>query len=364
MSSLTTNTLKMHNFYAGPAILPSEVIKQASEAAANFNNMGLSILEISHRSQPFVDVLEESSALIKELLNLGDDFDVLFLTGGASSQFYMTAMNLLDKDETACFVDTGTWSTKSIKEAGHFGNTNEIASSRDKNYNYIPKGYDIPSDAKYLHLTSNNTIYGTQLHELPETNLPIICDMSSDIFSRPIDASKYDLIYAGAQKNLGPAGTTLVIIRKGILGKIKRDIPTMLDYQTHIKKDSSFNTPPVFPIYVCLLTLRWLKANGGLEKMRIHNEQKAALLYNEIDRNSLFEGAAAKEDRSLMNVTFVMKNQDLVKPFLELANKNGCVGLKGHRSVGGFRASIYNAMPHESVEVLVNLMKEFESKNS
>ncbi|MFK7808955.1 MAG: 3-phosphoserine/phosphohydroxythreonine transaminase [Saprospiraceae bacterium] len=352
--------MKKHNFSAGPAILPQTVLEQAATAVANFNDSNLSILEVSHRGKDFVSVMDEATNLVKELLKLDDRFEVLFLTGGASSQFFITAMNYLSESETACYVDTGTWSTKAIKEAKHFGKINVLASSKDKNFNYIPKGYTVPTDAKYLHITSNNTIFGTQFKELPDTDLPIICDMSSDIFSRPIDVNRYGMIYAGAQKNLGPAGTTLVIINKDKLTKASRAIPTMLDYETHITKGSMFNTPPVYPIYVCMLTLRWLKEQGGLEVVQKANERKAALLYNEIDRNPLFRGTVAKEDRSLMNVTFLLEDDSLNEQFLAAASAAGCVGLKGHRSVGGFRASIYNAMPYESVEQLVEVMQNFK----
>ena len=354
--------MKKHNFYAGPAILPAPVIKEAAEAALEIENSGLSILEISHRSPTFVKILDEAEALVRELFNVGPDYKVMFLTGGASSQFYMSAMNLLSSNETVGFLDTGTWSTKSIKEAKHFGNVKILASSSDKNYNYIPKGFEIPSDSKYLHLTSNNTIFGTQIHEWPETDVPFVCDMSSDIFSRPIDINKYSLIYAGAQKNTGPAGVTLAIVKEDLLGKTDRAIPTMLDYRTHIAKNSSFNTPPVFPIYVSMLTLRWLKGLGGISKMEQMNIEKAGILYDEIDRNPLFKGAAAKEDRSLMNVTFVMEDDSMNDAFAAMAAEAGCVGIKGHRSVGGFRASIYNAMPKDSVKVLADVMKEFERK--
>lgn len=355
--------MKIHNFSAGPAILPAEVIEQSAQAAKDFNGMGLSILEISHRGAPFTAVMKEAEALMRELLDISDDYAILFLTGGASTQFFMSAMNLLNEDETACYVDTGTWSSKAIKEAKLFGKVNVLASSKDKNYTYVPKGYDIPTDARYLHLTSNNTIFGTQLHTYPETDVRLICDMSSDIFSRPIDVSRYDLIYAGAQKNLGPAGTTLVIVKKDVLGKVNRAIPTMLDYRTHIAKSSAFNTPPVFPIYVCMLTMRWLKANGGVVAMQQRNEEKAAILYNEIDANPLFTGTTAVEDRSLMNVTFLPTNSDLSGAFIEACTAAGCSGVKGHRSVGGFRASIYNAMPKESVQVLVDVMKDFTQKH-
>jgi len=351
--------MKKHNFYAGPAILPQSVMAQASQAALDFEGTGLSILEISHRSKEFAAVLEEAASSTKALLGLSDDFEVLFLTGGASSQFYMTAMNLLPSTGKACYVDTGAWSTKALKEAKLFGSVEELASSKDTNYTYIPKGYDIPADATYLHLTSNNTIFGTQYKALPDTKVPVVCDMSSDIFSRPLDTARYGLIYAGAQKNLGPAGVTLVIVRKDMLNKVDRAIPTMLDYNTHIKKGSAFNTPPVFPIYVSMLTMRWLKAKGGLQSVQAENEEKAALLYGEIDSNPLFEGTAKEEDRSLMNVTFALKDSDLEAAFLEACANAGCVGVKGHRSVGGFRASIYNAMPQSSVQVLVDVMKDF-----
>jgi len=355
---------KKYNFSAGPAILPDSVIKASAEAVANWDGTGLSLLEVSHRGAKFVSVLEEAMALTKELLGLPDNYKVLFLTGGASSQFYMSAMNLLDQNGKACYVDTGTWSTKAIKEAKLFGPTEVIASSKDQNFKMVPKGYEVPKDASYLHLTSNNTISGTQLHELPITSVPIVCDMSSDIFSRPIDVERYGLIYAGAQKNMGPAGTTLVIIREDMLGKVDREITSMLDYNTHIKKDSSFNTPPVFPIFVSMLTMRWIKEQGGVEAMAKHNAEKAAIVYNEIDRNSLFEGVAAKEDRSLMNVTFVATREGIEKDFLAACETAGCVGLKGHRSVGGFRASIYNAMTIEGVNALAKVMQDFEKANA
>lgn len=361
---IVSKKIKKHNFSAGPAILPDSVIKQAAEAVSNFKETGLSILEISHRSPEFVEVLNESVHLVKDLLNLPEGYEVLFLTGGASSQFFMTAMNLLDNNAKACYVDTGSWSTKAIKEAKLFGNIEVLASSKESNFNYIPKGYNVPGHATYLHLTSNNTIYGTEYHSWPDTSVPFVCDMSSDIFSRPIDIEKYILIYAGAQKNLGSAGTTLVVVKKDFLGKVNRTIPTMLNYNTHIEKNSSFNTPPVYAIYVCMLTLRWLKEKGGLTVMENQNKEKAALLYREIDNNPHFEGTAAKEDRSLMNVTFVMKNPEMEGEFMGMCTKKGCVGLKGHRSVGGFRASIYNAMPIEGVQVLVDMMKNFAEKYS
>ncbi len=360
---IVSKKIKKHNFSAGPAILPESVIKQAAEAVKDFKGMGMSILEISHRSPEFEAVMDEATALINELLNLPEGYEVLFLTGGASSQFFMTAMNLLDKNFKACYIDTGSWSSKAIKEAKLFGEVDVLRSSKELNYNYIPKDYSVPSDAAYLHLTSNNTIYGTEHHWWPETKVPFVCDMSSDIFSRPIDIKKFGLIYAGAQKNLGPAGTTLVIVRKDLLGKVNRSIPTMLNYNTHIEKGSMFNTPPVYPIYVCMLTLRWLKDLGGLAAMQNKNKEKAALLYREIDNNPYFEGTTAKEDRSLMNVTFVMKDPSMENDFMNMCTENGCVGIKGHRSVGGFRASIYNAMPIESVQVLVDTMKKFAEKH-
>ncbi len=351
--------MKKHNFYAGPAILPQSVMEQASQAAKELDGSGLSILEISHRSKEFAAVMDEIISSTRELLDINDDYEVLFLTGGASSQFYMTAMNLLPSNGKACYVDTGAWSSKALKEAKLFGDVQVIASSKDKNYTYIPKDYNIPADATYLHLTSNNTISGTEYHSWPDTNVPFVCDMSSDIFSRPIDMKRFGVIYAGAQKNLGPAGVTLSIVRKDLLNKVDRMIPTMLDYNTHIKKQSTFNTPPAFPIYVSMLTMRWLKENGGVAAMQAKNEEKAAILYKEIDDNPLFEGTAAKEDRSLMNVTFLLKDSDLESAFLDACAEANCVGVKGHRSVGGFRASIYNAMPKESVQVLVDVMKDF-----
>ncbi len=353
--------MKKHNFSAGPAILPPKVIRQASEAALDFNGMGLSLLEISHRSKEFVAVLDEAVALVRELLGLSDDWAVLFLSGGASTQFFMTAMNLLEEGAKAAYVDTGAWSSKAIKEARLFGQVEVIATSKDRNYNYIPKGFEIPTDVRYLHLTSNNTIYGTQYQRFPESPVPIVCDMSSDILSRPFDIERFGLIYAGAQKNLGPAGTTLVLVRKDLLGKVSRPLPTMLDYQTHIAKNSSFNTPPVFPIYVCMLTLRWLKELGGLPAIAQHNEHKARLLYEEIDQNPCFRGTVEREDRSRMNATFVMAEgyEALESKFLQSCQEAGIVGIKGHRSVGGFRASIYNAMPLDSVQSLVQVMQEF-----
>jgi len=328
--------MKKHNFSAGPAILAPEVLKQASEAALDFNGMGLSILEISHRSPEFTAVMEEIQPLTLELLGLSsDEYAPLFLTGGASSQFFMSAMNLLDDGEKASYVDTGAWSKKAVKEAKLYGNIDVVASSADKNYNYIPKDVKIPAESKYVHITTNNTIFGTQYHTLPNTDKFFVADMSSDIFSQERDFSKFGLIYAGAQKNLGPAGVTLVVVKKDLLGHVSRVIPTMLNYETHIAKESSFNTPPVFPIYNCLLSMRWLKSKGGIKGIQKHNEAKAALMYGEIDRNPLFEGTAEIEDRSLMNVTFLLKDESLSDAFLKKATEAGCSGIKGHRSVGG-----------------------------
>lgn len=356
--------MKPHNFYAGPAILPNTVLEQAGKAVSNFADTGLSLLEVSHRSKEVVAFMDEAELLVSKLLNLPDHYKVLFLSGGASSQFYMTAMNLLNDKETAGYVDTGSWASKAIKEAKMFGNIEVLASSKESRYNHIPKNYQIPDSLKYLHLTSNNTIFGTQYFQWPDTKAPIVCDMSSDIFSKPFPLEKFGLIYAGAQKNLGPAGTTLVIVREDILGTVERSIPTMLDYKTHIAKKSSFNTPPVFPIYVCLLTLRWIDQMGGLGAMEKRNRKKAELLYNEIDRNPCFSCPTAKEDRSLMNVAFVATDEKFEAPFLELCKKEQILGLKGHRSSGGFRASIYNAMELESVQHLVSVMRAFATDHA
>ena len=351
--------MKKHNFSAGPCILPQEVLKQASEAVINFNNLDLSLIEISHRSADFVAVMEKTRNLVLELLDLDNKgYTALFLQGGASLEFLMCPYNLLKENGKAAYLDTGTWSSKSIKEAKLLGDIDVIASSKDKNYNYIPKDYKIPEDIDYLHCTSNNTIYGTQMKSFPKTNSLLVCDMSSDIFSRVIDFSQFDLIYAGAQKNMGPAGTTLVVVKKDILGKTGRKIPSMLDYQIHIDKDSMYNTPAVFPVYVTMLTLQWLKDLGGVDAIEKINNAKAELLYGEIDNNPLFEGAAAKEDRSNMNVTFLITDSNKKDKFDQMWQNAGINGLKGHRSVGGYRASIYNAMPIESVQVLVDLMQK------
>lgn len=354
--------MKKHNFSAGPCILPEEVLQKASEAVINFNDDNLSLLEISHRSKPFVDVIENARSLALELLGLQNKgYKALFLQGGASNQFLMTAYNLLNKK--AAYLNTGTWSSKAIKEAKLFGDLVEVASSEEKNFSYIPKGYEIPTDVDYFHCTSNNTIYGTQMKSFPETDVPLICDMSSDIFSRQLDFSKFDLIYAGAQKNMGPAGTTLVIIKEDILGKVERVIPSMLNYQTFIDRESMFNTPPVFAVYTSMLTLEWLKDLGGIEFIEKVNNQKAALLYNEIDRNPLFKGVAATEDRSHMNATFNLTDSKLKDKFDAMWTDAQINGLSGHRSVGGYRASMYNALPLYSVQALVDVMQELERTN-
>jgi len=355
--------MKKYNFYSGPAILPKEVFEQSAKAVTELDNIGFSLIEISHRSKEFMDVLEEAKSLVKELLGIGNDYQVLFLQGGASMQFCMIPYNLLDTNETAAYLETGVWSKKAIKEAKLFGNVNVVASSADKNFCYIPKNYSVPASAKYFHITTNNTIYGSQLQQMPESPVPMIGDMSSDIFSRRFDANKFDIIYAGAQKNMGPSGTTLVVIKESLLGKVNRQIPTMLDYNTHIKNGSMFNTPCTFAIYVSMLTMRWLKSKGGVAAIEKINEEKAQKLYAEIDRNSLFEGLIAKEDRSRMNVSWVAKKPEQEEAFIKFAKENGCIGIKGHRSAGGFRASIYNAMPADGVDVLVQVMKEFERKN-
>ena len=352
--------MKKHNFSAGPCILPQEVLKKASESVVNFNGINLSLIEISHRSKEFVEVMENARSLVKELLNLPEGYSVLFLQGGASLEFLMTPYNLLKVDGKAAYLDTGAWSSKAIKEAKLLGNIEVMASSKEKTFNYIPKNYSIPTDVDYVHVTSNNTIYGTQLKEFPKTDALLVCDMSSDIFSRELDFSQFDLIYAGAQKNMGPAGTTLVVVKDEILGETGRTIPAMLDYQVHISKDSMFNTPAVFPVYVSMLTLQWLKDLGGIKAIEKMNEEKAALLYDEIDRNPLFKGFAAKEDRSLMNVTFNLTDDSKKEAFDTLWNAAGISGIKGHRSVGGYRASIYNAMPIESIQVLVDAMQQLE----
>lgn len=351
---------KVHNFSAGPGILPEEVLKQAAEACINFDNLNLSLLEISHRSKNYDAVMEEARAIVKELFEVGDEYEVVYLGGGASLQFAMVPNNFLRENGTAAYVNTGVWASKAIKEAKIIGNTNVIASSEDKKFTYIPKGYNIPADADYLHLTSNNTIYGTQIKEFPKSPIPLICDMSSDIFSRKVNAKDFTLIYAGAQKNMGPAGCTMVMVKKDALGKTGRKMLSMLDYSVHIKAGSMYNTPPVFPVYVSLLTMRWLKKNGGIAWIEKINQQKADLLYNEIDRNSMFYGTVEKADRSNMNLCFLMNKPELEAEFDKVWKDAGISGIRGHRDVGGYRASLYNALPIESVQVLVDVMKDFE----
>lgn len=352
--------MKKHNFSAGPCILPKEVLKEASQAILNFNNDNLSLIEISHRSKPFMDVMKKAIALVKELLEVPEGYSVLFLQGGASLEFLMVPFNLMKEGGKAAYTNTGAWAKKAITEAKSLGDTVVVGDSSDKNYNYIPKGYEIPNDVDYFHCTSNNTIYGTQMKTFPTVPTLMVCDMSSDIFSRTIEVSKFDLIYAGAQKNMGPAGTTLVIVKDEILGKTGRKIPTMLNYNTHISKGSMFNTPPVFAIYVSMLTLQWLKDFGGVEAIEKTNQEKADLLYSEIDRNPLFEGTANKEDRSNMNVCFLLTDSSKEEMFNKMWQEAGINGLKGHRSVGGYRASLYNALPNESVQILVNIMRKLE----
>jgi phosphoserine aminotransferase len=356
--------MKKHNFSAGPAVLPASVLKEASKAALNYQGMGLSLLELSHRGPEFMAVLEEANALMKEIIGLPDGYHTLWLSGGASTQFFMAPMNLLPEGATAAHVNTGVWATNAIKESKAFGNVEVLASSEPSNFNYIPKGYKIPKDAAYLHLTSNNTIFGTQLHKFPKSPVPIVCDMSSDFLSRPFDPTAFGMIYAGAQKNLGPAGTTVVIVREDMLGKVQRYLPTMLDYRTFIKNDSMFNTPPVFPIYVSMLTLRWIKKSGGLKAIQRKNKAKAGVIYDQIDMNPLFKGTVAQEDRSLMNICFIMddKYKALEGEFLKECEANGMSGLKGHRSVGGFRASTYNALPKASADALAQLMADFAKR--
>ena len=356
--------MKKYNFYAGPSILPEFTMKQTAMAINNFADTGLSLMEISHRSKEFIAVMEQAQALVKELLQVPEGYSVLFLQGGASLQFYMVPCNILNKK--AAYLNTGSWASKAIKEAKLVGDVVEVASSKDANFNYIPKGYSVPADAEYLHITTNNTIFGTEILKDPQVAVPLVGDMSSDIFSRPIDVAKYNLIYAGAQKNLGPSGATLVIVKNDALGKVERAIPTILDYKVHIDNESMFNTPSTLAVYGCLQTLIWLKEQGGVAAIEKTNIAKANILYNELDRNRLFMPTVPNaDDRSRMNVTFVMAPEyvELEKDFNSFAAAKGMVGLKGHRSVGGFRASIYNAMPAAGVQALVDCMKEFEKAN-
>lgn len=356
--------MKKYNFGAGPSILPQEVMKATADACVEFQGMGLSLMEISHRTKEFQAVMDEAQALFKELLNIPEGYSVLFLGGGASLEFCMVPYNLLNKK--AAYLNTGVWAKKALKEAKLFGEVVEVASSADANYTFIPKGYTIPADADYFHITTNNTIYGTELHEDLDSPVPLVADMSSDIFSRPVDVSKYGLIYGGAQKNLSMAGVTFVVVKNELLGHVDRPIPTMLDYRTHVEKGSMFNTPPVVPIFCALQTLKWIKANGGVEAMQKRAKERAEVLYSEIDRNKLFRATVtAKEDRSYMNICFVMADEykELEADFLKFATERGMSGIKGHRSVGGFRASCYNAMPLEGVKALVACMQEFEAQH-
>ena len=355
--------MKKHNFYAGPSILSQYTIKNTADAVLDFAGTGLSLLEISHRSKEFSAVMDEARALVKELLDVPAGYDVVYLGGGASLQFCMVPFNLLKKK--AAYLETGTWAVNAIKEAKLYGEVDVVASSKEANFTYIPKDYTVPEDADYFHITTNNTIFGTELRQDPDVKVPLVADMSSDIFSRPVDVSKYDIIYAGAQKNLAPAGVTIAIVREEALGHVDRAIPTMLDYRTHIKKGSMFNTPPCLPVFAALQTLKYYKELGGVKVLEKMNIEKAALLYDEIDRNKLFRGTVVPEDRSIMNVCFVMSDEykELEEEFAKFAAEQGMVGIKGHRSVGGFRASLYNALPKSSVEALIATMQEFERKH-
>ncbi len=355
---------KVHNFSAGPSILPAEVFQQASQAVLDFNGTGLSLLEMSHRSKDFVAVMDEAIALVKEIYKLGDDYEVVFMQGGASLGFLISAYNMARENNRGAYLNTGTWANKAIKEGNWVGEAITVASSKDANYNFIPKQYEVPGDVDFFHYTSNNTIFGTQFHKVPDVNVPLVCDMSSDIFCRELDATKFDLIYAGAQKNMGPAGATLYIIKKEHLGKSSVSVPTMLNLKTHSEKESMFNTPPVFAVYVSMLVLRWIKATG-LKTIGENNQAKAKLIYDEIDRNKMFKGTAEREDRSIMNACFLLNDgidDSLTQAFLDDCKAANISGIKGHRSVGGFRASMYNALPIESVQALVDVMKAFESK--
>ena len=357
----------IHNFNAGPSILPAEVFEEASRAIMNFNNTGLSILELGHRTKTFQAVMNESIALAKELMQLDDDHEVMFLHGGASTQFLQIPMNMLGENDLAAYTDTGIWASKAIKEAKLFGHVEVVCSSKNDGYRHLPKQFTVPKTAKYLHITTNNTIYGTQWQDLDlfyDAGVPLVADMSSDILSRKIDFNRFDVIYAGAQKNAGAAGVTLVVVNKRMLGNIQRNIPSMLDYRNHIANGSMLNTPPVFAVYVCMLTLRWLKSMGGVSEIEQINNRKAALLYHTIDSLDVFRGTVAKEDRSKMNVCFVAKDDQLEKEFAELCQKEGMVGVKGHRTAGGFRISLYNALPYESVEAITDLMKDFAQRKS
>lgn len=360
-------TQVIHNFNAGPSILPREVFEEASQAILNFNNSGLSILEIGHRTKMFQSVMDEANNLVRELMGLDNDHEVMFLHGGASTQFLQVPMNLLGENDVAAYTDTGVWASKAIKEAKLFGHVEVVCSSKAKSYSYLPKEFVVPKTARYLHLTTNNTIYGTQWHDMKpfyESGVPLVADMSSDILSRHIDYNKFDVIYAGAQKNAGAAGVTIAVVNKNILGKVQRNIPSMLDYRVHIGNGSMYNTPPVFAVYVTLLTLRWLKNRGGLKEVEELNKRKATLVYEAIDASPIFKGTVAKEDRSNMNVCFVAADENLEREFSDLCQKEGMVGVKGHRSVGGFRLSLYNALPLESVDAITELMRDFAQRKS
>jgi phosphoserine aminotransferase len=354
--------MKVHNFNAGPSILPKEVLQQASEALLNFNNSGLSILEIGHRTPLFQDIMDEAVHLVKELMNLDRDHEVLFLHGGASTQFMQVPYNLLDETKTAAYIDNGVWGSKAIKEAKLFGNVEVVASSKDKDHTYIPKDFTVPADAAYLHYTTNNTIEGTQWFTIPDTDVPLVADMSSDFLSRQMNFNRFALIYAGAQKNVGAAGVNLVVVNKNILGKVSRKIPTIMDYRNHIENGSMLNTPPVFAIYISMLTLRWLKKMGGVAGIEKINNEKAVLLYEAIERLPLFKAKVAEDDRSKMNIVFTIEDSIVEKNFLEACKKENMYGVKGHRSVGGFRVSLYNALPLSSVKTFVQLMEDFSTR--
>lgn len=357
----------IHNFNAGPSILPAEVFEEASRAILNFNDTGLSILELGHRTKTFQAVMDEAIALVKELMKLDSNHEVMFLHGGASTQFFQIPLNILGENDLAAYTDTGVWASKAIKEAKLFGHVEVVCSSKNDGYTYLPKEFTVPKTAKYLHITTNNTIYGTQWQDLGlfyKAGVPVVADMSSDILSRDLDFNKFDVIYAGAQKNAGAAGVTIVVVNKDILGKVERPIPSMLDYRKHIENGSMFNTPPVFAVYVAMLTLRWLKGIGGVKQIEKINDRKAKLLYHTIDSLEVFRGTVVKEDRSKMNVCFVASNEQLEKEFISVCQKEGMVGVKGHRSVGGFRVSLYNALPYESVEAITDLMKDFAQRKS
>jgi phosphoserine aminotransferase len=360
MQEVLSKKKLIHNFNGGPSILPKTVFKQASKAVLNYNNTGLSILEMGHRTKEFQAIMDEARSLVRELMNLDDDHEVLFLHGGASTQFMQVPMNLLNEKETAAYADTGVWSSKAIKEAKLFGNVEVVCSSKEANYNFIPKDFAVPHDTKYFHITTNNTIYGTQWQSIPKVSVPLVADMCSDIFSRQRDFNSFALIYAGAQKNMGPAGVNLVVINKNILGKVNRALPTIMDYRNHIKEGSMLNTPPVFAVYVSMLTLQWLKQQGGIDAIEKINNEKAEMLYHVIDNSTLFKATATKEDRSKMNACFVMREPSFEKQFLDFAEQQGIYGIKGHRAAGGFRASLYNALPLSSVVYLIDVIKEFE----